>query len=135
MLRNRLENQNLLEKLPQCYHNFVNLFSKEASDNLPPCRSYDHKIQLEREGKLGYGRLYNQSTEEVKAVKQYLIENLDKSWIVLSQAPFSSPVLFVKKPNGEELQFCLVAQTTENWMILLKKTAIHSPLSTKHLLD
>lgn len=103
---NKLENQSLLEKLPQCYHDFVDVFSKEASDTLPPCRSYDHKIQLECEEKLGYGRLYNQSTEELKAVKKYLIENLDKGWIVPSQAPYSSPVLFVKKPNGG-LRFCV----------------------------
>ena len=84
----------------------MEVFSKEVSDSLPPCRSYDHKIELESERQLGYGRLYNQSTEELKAVKEYLTENLRKGWIEPSQAPYSSPVLFVKKPNGG-LRFCV----------------------------
>ncbi len=55
---------------------------------------------LDKPKELSYGLLYSQSTEELKAVKQYLVENLDKGFIVPSQAPFSSPVLFVKKPSS-----------------------------------
>ena len=39
-------------------------------------------------------------------IKQYLIENLKKRWIEPSQAPYSSPVLYFKKPNGD-LRFCV----------------------------
>ena len=39
-------------------------------------------------------------------LKKYLLENLDKGFIEPSQAPYSSPVLFVKKPNGG-LRFCI----------------------------
>jgi hypothetical protein len=41
---------------------------------------------------------------ELKAVKEYLFDNLNKGFIVLSQALYTSPVLFVKKPN-RGLQF------------------------------
>jgi hypothetical protein len=37
---------------------------------------------------------------ELEELKRYLTENLDKGFIDTSQAPFASPVLFVKKPNG-----------------------------------
>ena len=37
--------------------------------------------------------------EELKATKQYLTDNLYKGFIKLSQAPFTSPILFIKKPN------------------------------------
>ena len=34
------------------------------------------------------------------AIKEYLLENLGKGFIILSLAPFASLVLFIKKPNG-----------------------------------
>jgi hypothetical protein len=44
--------------------------------------------------------------DELKAIKQYLLENLDKGFIEASQAPYTSLTLFVKKPNGN-LRFCV----------------------------
>ena len=82
------------------------MFSKAASDRLPPHRSYDHYIQLEANNSLGYSPLYHQSPAELQAVKQYLVDNLNKGFIEASQAPFASPVLFVKKPN-RSLRFCI----------------------------
>jgi len=38
--------------------------------------------------------------KELEIVKQYLINNLHKGFIMPSQAPFVAPVLFVRKPNG-----------------------------------
>lgn len=46
------------------------------------------------------------SVEELEATKQYLLENLDKSFIEASQASFATLVLFIKKPNGG-LRFCI----------------------------
>ena len=45
-------------------------------------------------------------TEELKAVKKYLEENLHKGFIESSQAPFAALVLFIWKENGA-LQFCI----------------------------
>ena len=78
------------------------MFSKEASDTLPPHRTYDHKIQLEdpaSASSLSYSPLYHQSAAELEEVKRYITENLDKGFIEPSQAPFASPILFVKKPS------------------------------------
>jgi transposase InsO family protein len=94
------------KKLPRKYRAYQDVFSKAASDQLPPSRALDHKIQLEEEHSLGYCPLYNQSVDELKATKQYLVENLAKGFIVPSQAPFASPVLFVKKASGG-LRFCI----------------------------
>ena len=44
--------------------------------------------------------------EELKATKQYLTDNLYKGFIKLSQAPFTSPILFVRKAN-KSLRFCI----------------------------
>jgi hypothetical protein len=46
------------------------------------------------------------TTEELLAVKEYLLENLYKGFIVPSSSFFASPVLFVAKPNGS-LRFCV----------------------------
>ena len=93
-------------KLPEQYHNFKDVFSKEASDTLPPHRLYDHKIELEGTSTLGFSPLYQQSAAELQATKQYILDNLHKGFIEPSQAPFASPVLFVKKANGG-LRFCI----------------------------
>jgi Reverse transcriptase (RNA-dependent DNA polymerase) len=77
-----------------------------ASDQLPPHRLYNHKIQLEADHNLGFHLLYKQTAEELLATKQYLLENLGKGFIKHSQALFASPILFVKKPNGG-LRFCI----------------------------
>lgn len=89
------------------YAMFKDVFSKRASDELPPFRdSVDHKIDLKEENTIGHAPLYRQSTEELLAVKQYLMDNLDKGFIVPSNSPFASPVLFVKKQDGS-LRFCV----------------------------
>ena len=46
------------------------------------------------------------TTKELTAVKEYLLKNLHKGFIVPSSAPFASSVLFVSKPN-EGLRFCV----------------------------
>jgi hypothetical protein len=106
---NETEIQWLKRLLPNQYRSYADVFSKEASDKLPPHRPYDHKIQLEETAdaqKLGYSPLYHQTTQELEATKKYLVENLDKGFIDGSQAPFAAPVLFVKKANGS-LRFCI----------------------------
>jgi len=92
--------------LPKEYAAYLDVFSKAASNILPPHRTYDHQIRLEAENTIGYHPLYRQSTEELKATKQYLLDNLDKGFIEASQAPYASPILFVKKSSGG-LRFCI----------------------------
>ena len=92
--------------LPTIYREYQDMFSKAASDLLPPHRSYDHKIELTTDNNLKFSPLYGHSSEELKILKQYLIDNLSKGFIEASQAPFAAPVLFVKKPGGG-LRFCI----------------------------
>jgi hypothetical protein len=40
------------------------------------------------------------TTEELLTVKEYLLENLHKGFIMLSSSSFASPVFFVAKPNS-----------------------------------
>lgn len=43
---------------------------------------------------------------ELKALREYLNQELDKGFIRVSRSPAAAPVLFVKKPNGD-LRFCI----------------------------
>jgi predicted aspartyl protease len=89
------------------YAPFTDVFSKRASDDLPPFRkNVDHKIELTGDNTLGHSPLYRMTTEELLAVKEYLLENLHKGFIAPSNAPFASPILFVSKPGGG-LRFCI----------------------------
>jgi len=46
------------------------------------------------------------STKELKIVKEYLINNLRKGFIKPLQAPFTTLILFIKKPISG-LRFCI----------------------------
>jgi hypothetical protein len=98
-----IEDQEIVDliytKLPVVYRDFTDVFSKAGLDLLPPHRLYDHKIHLESNIPLGYSPLYNQSIDKLCTTKQYLVDNLGKGFIILSQALYASPILFVKKPS------------------------------------
>jgi hypothetical protein len=93
-------------KLPAVYADYKDVFSKAASDQLPPHRLYDHKIQLEGENNLGFSPLYNYNLEELQTMKKYITENLRKGFVAPSNAPFAAPILFARKSDGS-LRFCI----------------------------
>ena len=101
--------QNLQEikaKLPSEYHEFLDVFDRSKADRLPPHRPCDHKIELTGDSIPPQSRAYRMSPYKLQKVKEYLNENLSKGFITPSQAPYSSPVLFALKANGD-LRFCV----------------------------
>ena len=88
------------------YHEFLDMFSKKALDELPKHKSFDHHIELEGdlEKELRNPPLYSISIEELRIMKKYLEDNLNKGFIEVSSALIASPVLFIQKPEGG-LQF------------------------------
>jgi hypothetical protein len=82
------------------------VFSKSKSDKLPPHRLYNHKIELKGNNTLEYSLLYKITTAKLETIKEYLINNLDKGFIKASQALYTAPVLFIKKPD-RSLRFCI----------------------------
>ena len=86
--------------LPQWLKDFIDIFLKIRLNQLPPYRAFDHKITLLQEPDTKLSPLYKMSTPELEEVRKYLIKNLKKGYITLSDSPFASPVLFVKKKDG-----------------------------------
>lgn len=78
---------------------------RSKSDELPEHKDYDHRIELE-EVELGYCPLYRMTAEELQAAKDYIMENLEKGFVVPSSSPYASPILMAKKPGGG-LRFCV----------------------------
>ncbi len=96
----------LKKKLLIIYHNFLNVFDREKTTQLPLHQSYDHKIELEDENQSSRSWLYFMSSHKLQKIKKYLKENLKKKFITLSKALFASLILFVEKKD-DSLRFCV----------------------------
>ena len=97
----------MLAKVPSPYQDLKDAFDQAKAKELPPHRSYDHKIEIEGDkNKIPRSRVYPISNYKLQKLKEYLDENLKKGFISPSHAPYASPVLFAVKPNGS-LQVCV----------------------------
>ena len=88
------------QTLPLEFSDYASVFSKEATDHVPPSRPYDHEINLDDSFTPKVGKVYPLSPEERKATKDFLQENLDCGKIRPSNSPQVSPFFFVKKKDG-----------------------------------
>jgi hypothetical protein len=88
------------------YHEFLNVFDKKAFNIFASHRLYDHKIVLKKNVILEYTSLYKMFEKELKIVKKYLENNLEKKFIIASRSSFVSSIMFMKKTD-ESLKFCV----------------------------
>ena len=86
--------------LPPEYSSFASVFSKEATDHVPPSRPYDHEINLDDAFTPKIGKVYSLSPDERKATEDFLDKNLASGKIHPSNSPQASPFFFVKKKDG-----------------------------------
>ena len=63
-------------------------------------------IELIPGSQLYYGSIYSLTAKELKALKEYIKENLKKGFIRKSKSPAGAPVLFVMKRDGT-LRLCV----------------------------
>jgi hypothetical protein len=99
--------------IPDIYHDYLAAFSKKRADTLPPHRPYDLSIDLEPGKSPPFGPLYSLSEVELKALREWLDENLSKGFIRASQSPAGAPILFVKKKDGG-LRLCVDYRALNN---------------------
>jgi RNase H-like domain found in reverse transcriptase/Reverse transcriptase (RNA-dependent DNA polymerase)/Integrase zinc binding domain/Chromo (CHRromatin Organisation MOdifier) domain/Retroviral aspartyl protease/Integrase core domain len=93
-------------QLPAKYQEYAKVFSKQEADKLPPHRPYDHAIPIVEGANVPFGPVYNLSQTELKALHEYIQENLSKGFIRRSESPAGAPILFVKKKDGS-LRLCV----------------------------
>jgi len=95
-----------LETLPREYAQFKHLFRPEASEKMPPRRTFDHAIDLKEGSEPPWGPVYPMSQYQLNTLKTYLDEMLAQGKITHSQSPAGAPILFVPKPDGG-LRLCM----------------------------
>src|SRR5258707_10345030 len=82
------------------YHDFRDVFSKEAFDELPPWKAWDHTIDLTPGTELPHSWTFPLSPAEQKELDDFLQENLVNGCIHPSKSPMGAPVFFIKKKDG-----------------------------------
>ncbi|KAH0603992.1 uncharacterized protein H6S33_007023 [Morchella sextelata] len=93
--------------VPKEFHHRLHMFKEYDASILPPHRpSHDIEIVLEEGKRPPYGPIYGLSQIELKALREYLDENLPKGFIRASESPAGAPILFVKKNDGT-LRLCV----------------------------
>jgi hypothetical protein len=102
-----LSEEELLKKMvPQCYHEYQDVFSEGEARTLPPHRPFDLVIETINNEDPPFRKIYNMSQIELEALKNYIDEMLAKGFIRSSSSPAGAPVLFAKKKNGA-LRLCV----------------------------
>ena len=95
--------------VPEEYHDFLDVFSKDISDTLRLYGKYNHKIKLLKDKELsdlGHSALRIMSTPQLEFMKKFLKEHLKKRFIEASSTPCCSPILLAKKLGGK-IRFCV----------------------------
>ncbi len=92
--------------VPAEYHDFADVFSDSLSKKLPKHRPYDLKINIEEGTSPLLGPIYSLLESKLKALREFIDNNLHSRFIMPSHSPHGAPVLFVKKKTGE-LRLCV----------------------------
>jgi hypothetical protein len=93
--------------LPPEYESFAGVFSeKESLAALPEHTRVRHSIPIEEGKSVPYGPIYPMSAEELRILREYLDDHLQKRWIQKSESPAGAPVLFTPKKDGK-LRLCV----------------------------
>ena len=101
--------------LPPEYTKFTSVFSKEATDHVPPSQPYDHEINL---NKSFVPKIYPLSPNEWKATEDFLDENLNLAKSTLPTLPKPPPSFLSKR----RMETSIPARTTDT----LISVQIHS---------
>ena len=107
----RLENNNMewlmttkegKDPIPREYERYKNLFKEDLPEEaLPKHQPWDHEIPLIEGSKPAFKKIYPMNETQLKALKEYLDENLKKGFIRESQSPAGYPLFFVPKKGGK----------------------------------
>ena len=90
-------------ELPDCYKNFVDVFSAACADILPEHRLYDCAIDLKSGDAVPpFSPFYSLAEQDRIELKSYIDDNLKKGFIRKSNSPAGAGVFFVPKKDGSK---------------------------------
>ena len=111
--------------IPEKYHKFFGVFSKEALNTLSPYLKYNHHICLFEGYRDHSNSLFNKIWEsKLQFVKKFLEKHLKKKFIETSSTPCSSRIMFAARSGGG-IKFCV---NYRRFNKLTKKDAYPIPL-------
>ena len=87
--------------LPPQYSDYINVFSEQTFDTLPPQRDFDHAIDLKESFVPKVAKLYPLNPEELASCQAFVDENMKTGRIQPSKSPQASPFFFIKKKDGK----------------------------------
>ena len=88
--------------VPAHYHKHAKVFSKEAAQQFPESRDWDHAIDLKLNAPNTMDcKVYPLSPTEDIALQKFIAKNLGKGYICQSKSPYAFPFFFIKKKNGD----------------------------------
>jgi len=90
----------IIDRLPERYHDYLDLFHPSTADKLAPRRTFDHAIDLKPDTQPPWGPIYPLSQKQLEALRKYLDDMLKQGKISPSKSPSGTPILFVPKPDG-----------------------------------
>ncbi len=86
---------------------FSDIFSESPQAGGARVDVPEHAITLLPDAKPPFRRNYRLSPLEMQELRKQVTEFLSKGIVTPSNSPFGAPVLFIPKPNGGGLRFCL----------------------------
>jgi hypothetical protein len=100
-----IEPEEAFKLVPQEYHEFLDVFSKKASECMPETKPWDHTVDLKLDFVPKKRRLIPLSMTEQDKVKGFVEDQLAKGYIRPSKSPHTLPVFFIPKKDGKK---CMV---------------------------
>ena len=93
-------NPDLSKMIPQRYHEYLQVFDKMRSEQMPVKKLWDHEIELKEGFVPKKTKIYPMSPKEREEVEAFVEHQLKKGYIRPSKSPQTSPVFFVLKKEG-----------------------------------
>ncbi len=109
-------------KIPACYHDYLDVFSKTKATQPPPHRPWDCAIDLLPNAIPPKSKIYPLSHQESQAMEDYTEEALNSGFIHLSTSPAAAGFFFVEKKDGGLrpcIDYCGLNNVTAKFRYLL----------------
>jgi len=100
------EDQDVRDTVPREYHHLLDGFEKGEKITVPPHRpGIDLGIDLEEGKTVPIKKIYALSYDQLQELYRYIKQNEDRGWIRRVKSGRASPIMFVKKKDGN-LRLC-----------------------------